>query len=57
MTESAVAMRQLMRVKLADDADRDQAHKALTELREFGDMLESKATEAAIEPYALLKKL
>jgi hypothetical protein len=57
LTTSAVAMRQLMRVKLADDADLDQAARALAELVQFNTMLEVRASERGLDTYALLKTL
>jgi DNA gyrase/topoisomerase IV subunit B len=57
MVAQAVALRRLVRVKLADDADVQQAQTAIRELTDFVRDLESFSEEHGETSYDVLKTL
>ena len=57
MTKDASALRGLVRVKIADDADLDQARSAVEEILGFFDKLSKYASRAGVGNYALLRHL
>ena len=57
MREGAMALRGLVRVKIADDGDLDLANTAVEDVAKFFDLLEEEGRRTDIEPFALLRKL
>jgi len=57
LTNSAINLRKLIRVKLADDADLDQAMQAVCRLRDFFIHLYHHAPKRNLEPFEMLNQL
>ena len=57
MKEGAVALRGLIRVKIADDGDLALADTSLNDVATFFKMLEAESMSSGVEAFTLLRKL